>query len=54
MYCINFLPSDGSQVSGDLLLKVQLVLAVKKELTKEEKNILFIKWDKFSRNIQYA
>ncbi|WEK18666.1 MAG: recombinase family protein [Candidatus Pedobacter colombiensis] len=32
----------------------QLVLAVKKERTKEEKNILFIKWDRFSRNIQYA
>ncbi|TDQ08865.1 recombinase family protein [Pedobacter metabolipauper] len=32
----------------------QLVSAVKKERTKEEKNILFIKWDRFSRNIQYA
>lgn len=32
----------------------QLVLAIKKERTKEEKNILFIKWDRFSRNIQFA
>lgn len=32
----------------------KLVSAIKKERTKEEKNILFIKWDRFSRNIQYA
>lgn len=32
----------------------KLVSAVKKERTKEENSILFIKWDRFSRNIQYA
>lgn len=32
----------------------KLVSAIKKEPSKEEKNILFVKWDRFSRNIQYA
>lgn len=32
----------------------KLVSAIKRERCKEENNILFIKWDRFSRNIQYA
>jgi site-specific DNA recombinase len=32
----------------------KLVSEVRKTPSKEEKNILFIKWDRFSRNIQYA
>jgi DNA invertase Pin-like site-specific DNA recombinase len=31
----------------------KLVLAIKYR-SKEDKNILFIKWDRFSRNIEYA
>lgn len=32
----------------------KLLLQIKKERSKEENTILFIKWDRFSRNIQYA
>jgi len=32
----------------------KLIAMVKKKLSHEENNILFIKWDRFSRNIQYA
>lgn len=32
----------------------KLIMAIKKKPLKEEKNILFVKWDRFSRNIQYA
>lgn len=32
----------------------KLVSVIKRERCKEESNILFIKWDRFSRNIQYA
>lgn len=32
----------------------KLISVIKKERGREEKNILFIKWDRFSRNIQYA
>lgn len=31
-----------------------LVWTIKKDRSKEENNILFIKWDRFSRNIEYA
>lgn len=32
----------------------QLVWTIKKDRSREENNILFIKWDRFSRNIEYA
>lgn len=32
----------------------KLMIAIKNKSTKEDKNILFIKWDRFSRNIEYA
>src|SRR3954467_2386357 len=32
----------------------KLIAMVKKKSSHEENNILFIKWDRFSRNIQYA
>jgi len=32
----------------------KLIVAVKKKPLKEDKHILFIKWDRFSRNIEYA
>lgn len=32
----------------------KLVWTIKKDRSKQENNILFIKWDRFSRNIQYA
>lgn len=31
-----------------------LIATIKKKSSKEENNILFIKWDRFSRNIEYA
>jgi site-specific DNA recombinase len=32
----------------------KLILEIKKNKDREENNILFVKWDRFSRNIQYA
>jgi site-specific DNA recombinase len=32
----------------------KLVATIKKKTPEEERNILFIKWDRFSRNIEYA
>ncbi|WP_442588887.1 recombinase family protein [Pedobacter sp. AW31-3R] len=32
----------------------KLVFELRKSRAKEENNILFIKWDRFSHNIQYA
>lgn len=32
----------------------KLIVKIRKKLPREESNILFIKWDRFSRNIEYA
>jgi hypothetical protein len=31
-----------------------LIIVIKKRPSREENNILFVKWDRFSRNIEYA
>lgn len=47
-------PEDYSAKNFNRPERKELFFEVKKKSAGEDKNILFIKWDRFSRNVEYA